>query len=573
MHHDKRLRSRVLKFQSRKADDLLTRKFTTPSAFGTTEFMPGQSRFSVLTPPVAPERLHSMPNENSVLRQCIDAYVTNIEGQGFRLEYIGPDGEENSAAALAEKHYLESVTTTPNERYSFTELRKRLRRDFETYGYAYMELLRDAADDVKSSVRMLYHVPAYTVRMTSEDPEPVTIEVPVLVGGKWTTRKVSRKFRRFCQRVGTATMWFKEFGDPRPIRADTGMVDENAAEADLATEILHMAQYAPDFVYGLPRWINQLPSVLGMRESEMTNYSFFRDNAIPSMAVLVSGGSLTEEAVQTIADLFTSKAGRESMNRIVVLEAMGDAEMAAEDGRIPAPRVDLKPLADERQKDAMFQTYETNAAKKIRSSFRLPPLFIGTTEDMTHATAAASLAVAEAQVFRPEREQSDELFNTRVFRMDGLPLQYWRVRSNPPKIVNQDSVISALGEFSDMGALTPNKAVAMLNELFGLQMGEMDAEWANMPFQLVRDMVRAGTLDPRAGGERISETEPVADRATGGDAANTGQNSSVDEPAQEDDAMPATKNFDPAKALSQRSANDRGEILLTAEQDNDSESS
>ena len=130
-----------------------------------------------------------------------------------------------------------------------------------------------------------------------------------------------------------------------------------------------------------PGGLGSYPAVLGTREAELVNMGFFRDNAIPALAVMVGGGSLTEESIEAIDEKFNQHRGRASHQKILILEADADPAAASETGHIPAPKIDLKPLNQDRQKDGVFESYETLNYKKIRSAFRLPPIFIGLCHD------------------------------------------------------------------------------------------------------------------------------------------------------------------------------------------------
>ena len=307
-------------------------------------------------------------------------------------------------------------------------------------------------------------------------------------GDQFITVRVNRYFRRFIQRVGSQTIYFKEFGDPRKLNSTTGRYG-SGPEATRATEIIHLSLWSGTDAYGVPRWIGQLPSVLGTREAELTNLQFFRDNAVPAMAVLVGGGSLTQESLDAISSMFERKRGRESMNRVMVLEAMGSLETAPENGQIPAPRMELRPLSDDRQSDALFSMYEENGYKKIRSSFRLPPLFVGLSEDTTYASAGASLTMTEAQVFSPERNRSDEIFQDKILVDFETDVPYWRFRSNPTRLVNPESVTKAVSEYEKVGAMTPNLAIQFMNETFGTKVPAIMEEWADVPWLLSQKML------------------------------------------------------------------------------------
>jgi hypothetical protein len=72
-------------------------------------------------------------------------------------------------------------------------------------------------------------------------------------------------------------------------------------------------------------------------------------------------------------------------------------------------RVTVERFGSERQADSMFEKYDERCELRVRRAFRLPPIFVGMAEDYTFASAYASYTVAEAQVFKPEREEFDEM--------------------------------------------------------------------------------------------------------------------------------------------------------------------
>lgn len=448
--------------------------------------------YAVIQPEFNPFELIKLPNRCSILRQCIDSMVTNIGGFGYRLEYVGPPDQEDGKAATAEKQRLEDFLAQPNSDYSFLELRARLRRDRETFGYAYIEVAR-TEDNV---ITALYHNPAQTIRMTPREPENVPIDQIMYRSGKIVKFKTTRRFRKFVQQQanGSQYVYFKEFGDPRKIDPKTGKENPSLAWADCATEIFHIQRYSPGSTYGLPCWINQLPSIMGIRESELTNLQFFKDNAIPAMAVLVSGGALTNNSVQEIQRAFASGVGRESMHRILVLEALGDDSSGDIDGGVSPPKIELVPLATKRQTEGLFLDYEKEASRKIRSSFRLPAIMVGDTSDYTRATADTSLVMADTQVFGPERSIEDDMFNTHFLPLKGAPLEYWQLRTNPPRLVSPDNVMSALSSLDDVGAMTPNIAIGIANEMFDLKLSRIEDAWGDYPFEIVANLSASGQL-------------------------------------------------------------------------------
>ncbi len=440
----------------------------------------------IIEPPFNFSSLLRLPRENNMLRQCIDAMDTNVEGHGWRLEYVGPENQEESAAAKAEFEILDGLLKFPNDEHGLQELREHWRCDLETLGNALLEIGRDR----QGRVVFISHVPAHTVRLTQRDRDGTEVRVMLPRPGQAAEQTVTKTFRRYVQIVGTRKVYFKEFGDPRPINPKTGRVDETLGQGQSATELIHSRIYSPGTPYGIPRWINQMPAILGSRQAELTNLDFFKENAIPAMALLVSGGMVTQSTLDEIEEQFLAARGRESMNRILIIEVHGDEEASSRDGVVPTPRLELKSMQNERQKDALFQEYDKNNAIKVRSSFRIPPVFVGLAQDYTHATAKTSFEVAESQVFGPERAKSDDMWNLKI--LGSYNPKFWHFRSLPPRITDPDGFIEALRAFDEIGAMTPNTAIGLANEVFDLEIPIIKEEWGNFPFEMVTMMAQQG---------------------------------------------------------------------------------
>ena len=54
------------------------------------------------------EALRRLPDQNNVLRQCIDAYVTNMDAFGYRLEYMGEEGKEEDEELVLNRPFDEA---------------------------------------------------------------------------------------------------------------------------------------------------------------------------------------------------------------------------------------------------------------------------------------------------------------------------------------------------------------------------------------------------------------------------------------------------------------------------------
>lgn len=442
----------------------------------------------IIEPEYSLYSLIRLPYENSILGQCIEAMVTNIYGMGYGFDYIGPTNKEQSKEAQDEREMLDNFCQYPNDEYTLTEMKSRLGWDYETTGNSYVECGRDA----KGQIVMVSHLPSHTIRITTRQPDPVTVTITLPRANGPMRQTIKKTFRRYVQIIGAKRIFFKEFGDPRKIDPETGQENNTLTLEDSATEVLHFSQYNPGSPYGRPRWFNQLPAIMGSRQAELTNLDFFTENAIPAMALLVSGGQVTQTSMDSIEGHFQAARGRSSMHRILVIEAEGDDMSASNNGQVPVPKIEMKPLQSDRQGDALFQNYEHNNREKIRSSFRLTPLFVGIATEMTYASAKAAYEVAETQVFMPERSRFDNAFNMRV--LAPLALKYWRVKSLPPKLSDGAEISQALIAFDDAGGLTPNIARALANRYFDVEIAKVTEPWGDFPMPLIMSAFQSNKL-------------------------------------------------------------------------------
>ena len=446
-----------------------------------------QNEVRIVEPLYAYRDLIKIFHSSTILRQCVDSYVTNIESYGLECEYVGPEGQEDSRAALNEKARIERLLgTLTTDGRPLQIHRENSRIDKEVLGARCFEVIQDAAGRVVG----FDHVETATIRMTSKEKEYTDVWVTDANTG---ARKLTkRRFRRFLQidEKGKKT-WFKEYGDPRKVDPETGKINNSLPIEAEATAIYYDGLYAPGTPCGCPRWAGAIPAILGAREAEMVNLNFFRDNAIPAMAILVSGGALTEESFDKIDSYIQGVRGQASMNRIVVMEAVSEgAEAAAIDGSLPAPKVDIKPMLSERQHEGLFKNYIEESERKARSAFRLPPIYIGSASEYNRASAFASVLTADQQIFVPERQSWDRMFHNVVLSTHNI--RFWRVRSTGPGLQDPQEVARVVNSLGREGALTPNIAIKIANRYLDADIRPVTDEWGNLPFNVIMQYVKDG---------------------------------------------------------------------------------
>jgi len=441
----------------------------------------------VLLPPFDKLVLAMLPENSSSLGPVVGAMAQNIDGFGHHLECrvkmddaATPDDIKNKV--MVERAKLTNFFKNCNPDYSFTELRRRTRVDMECTGEGYWEVIRTINGDIVS----FNHIPSYQMQLGAQDLDLTTFTrtVPEVQpdGGIKLTKVQSRKrFRKYIQaRVssvysrgatfhrGAEFRWFKEFGDPRVIDNKSGEVvpeDKQAAvpESQRASEMIHFKLYSPRTPYGLPRFIGNLITLFGDRAADEVNYNTLKNNNVPSMLLMVSNGQLTQASIDRLQEFVNSQiAGQNNYSKIVIVEAEGQFE-GQESG---IPKMQVEKLTSEQMRDQLFQQYSMNNADKVRQAFRMPPIFVGRSDDYTRSTAEASRKLADEQVFSPEREEFDNLMNQRI--LPELDILYHSFVSNGPNVTDDEDLINVMGIAERSGGMTPRLARQLIADILGM---------------------------------------------------------------------------------------------------------
>lgn len=465
---------------------------------------------SPITPPYDTLSLVATYDQSNMLRQCVAAYVTNIALNGWEIVAAS----EDTAIDENERLELQSFIDSANSDESLTTLHSKVVEDYEKVGYGFVEVIRDRT----ARVSVLRHAKASLIGVCPRNQEPVSVRYDVARGKRTSFVTELKTFRIYVQVVGGRRTYFKEFGDPRKLHSRDGTFDSKETPVTPeyeATELIHFRQNSED-VYGVPRWINQLPSILGSREAEEVNLRYFEDNTVPPMILSVAGGRLTGESFRELKQLLQQKGiGKERQNQIMLIEAVPERESLDDKGSVQL-RVDK--LTDTRPSDGLFKEYDESNQAKIRSSFRLPPVAVGLSQDVTFATANVSAFIAETQVYAPNRATHDEIYNKRLVNSPrGLGLKTVCLRSRAPAITNPETLIKSLTALNVMGAVTPRKALEAANKILQIEMplypekGEDGyEEWMDRP--IIFSTAKTGT-DPNGAGN-THEGQAQKDAAT-----------------------------------------------------------
>ena len=362
---------------------------------------------AILAASIAPERLERLVAENNALEPCIAAMVTNISCTGYRLVLKGGNEADITEERKTKRAHIEEFFNEVSPRKSMLRVRKELRRDLHTTGNSYAVIERT----ITGELAFVKRAPAKSMRMVQLDAA-VPVTITMMRGGKEVTLTTSRSERRFVQKIGTKLVYYKEFGASRDLDRTTGKWASEGTKlpaAKRAHEVIHEKDIEDvKSPYGIPRWLPQLPSVLGSRLAEEYNLAFFHSGGVPPVMIFIGG--LISEPVQKAIDSFLSGGASDKQRRVAIeIPSGGDLDKDA------GAKVTVEKFGSQ-DADSTFEVYDEKCEKRVRRSFRLPGIFLGMADSYNFASAHASYVVAEAQVFSTERDEEDESINMTIMR-------------------------------------------------------------------------------------------------------------------------------------------------------------
>lgn len=409
--------------------------------------------------------------ENStILPQCIRAYKNNIAGFGIGVRYI-EDVDETPEMA-AEFSRAEEIIELLNIEQDTKEVFEDIIEARETYGIAYLEVIRNVADEV---------VQIEFVKETASVQKTRPLEPYIATTYYHHGRELERR-KRYCkykQVVGGITVYFKEFGDPRVMDRRDGKYLEEGETLDLQYQANELMEFAIGTEpYGTVRWIGQVLGVDGSRRAETLNNNYFINGRHTPLMIMVKGGTLTDESFEKLQQYMNDIKGAAGQHAFIILETESN------DGRTDfdqteKPEIEVKDLANILQKDELFQDYLNNNRRKVQSAFQLPDLYVGYTTDFNRATAQTAQEVTEEQVFQPERKSLAWAINNRL--LNGYKFQHVECYFLEPDITNPDDLYKLLTVTNSAGGVTPNFAKRIIYEAFGEQSEDYPEDWGDTP--------------------------------------------------------------------------------------------
>lgn len=451
----------------------------------------------ILEPPYSIELLMTISKEEStIVPQCIDAYKRNIAGFGHELQYKQSDIEESEDMKREWILVDQEIIPCLSIEKPFKEILETFIDDRESTGNGYMEIIRNMEGKPAEIVNMQ---PQY-MRLTKKDQNPQKVDY--VINGKKITR--SRKFRRFVQKVGTNTTYFKEYGDPRFLNKDTGDFSDISFGPSLdATEVYH-SKIGGSGPYGVPRWVSHSPHIIGTRKAEELNLRYFKQGRHMPLGIIVKNGLLDDESEAALAEYASSVEGEDNQHKFLVIQVKAGEDEAT--GEPIAADIELKSLADILQNDALFLEYDDKSRQKVQSAFRLPDIYVGYSRDFNRATADAAREITEEQVFEPERNSLEFIINNILLLPYELKHVYVNLRK--PEISNTEDLVKMLDVLSKYGGTTFNDLREVAAKVLNKDLESFGGEEANQPIALVLQAIK------KASEQKTTESVQKSDTPT-----------------------------------------------------------
>ncbi|AFZ90314.1 hypothetical protein GE573_03230 [Bacillus velezensis] len=425
----------------------------------------------IISPPYNLIELKTIAEYSTILQQCIDAYRVNITGFGFDVEYTfdvnSPDCSP-SKKARAEKNWmkLESFYKCLHFDESAETILGYAIEDREKTGNGFLEVLRDGAGKPAG----IEYLDVKHMRVCGVT-DPVEVTFSYEENGASKTIKRQKRFRKYVQMLNGRKVFFKEYGDPRMMDMRTGEYVKTLSEEYRANEAIHLK--IGSGTYGIPRWVGNIVNLYGARKAEELNFMYFKQGRHVPAAITVENGMLSEASYKELQDYMNDLEGVENAHKFLLIEAEGIAkEKDLHGGEDITPvSVEIKSLAEILQDDALFLEYDDKSRNKLRSAFRLPPLYTGEAQEYNKATADTARKITEEQVFQPERKTLINKLNT-LF-LPELGLHDVQLTLKGPDFRDPLEIAKVLTPFISAGAVSPND----LRDLAGRVLGKTLEEW------------------------------------------------------------------------------------------------
>lgn len=368
------------------------------------------------------DQLAAMLEGNSLHARCSRQKAIDVAGRGFELRVKDDVADGGGAADEARwSTFVESVEEDERGDESFAQRIQQAHQDFESIGWATLEVGRETADRQPDG---LWHVPAHTIRAHTDG-------------------------KRFAQKRGMKTVWFKRYGIEGTVDKDTGAWADRTVAGDwTGNELLVIRNYTPrSSYYGLPDHIPALAAIAGWRAQADFNIRFFDNNAVPSYAVVVEGADISPALETKILDHFREIKGDPHRTIIIPIPGIPGDEATQVKVRFERLSADVK--------DASFRLYKQDNALEICIAHGMPPYRVGwpIVGSLGGSTALEMTQIYNDSVVQPRQETWESRLDRAILGAKGLGLTTVNLKAKRLDTRDLAKDILATQAFWEMGVI------------------------------------------------------------------------------------------------------------------------
>lgn len=388
---------------------------------------------NVIEPPYSPTALKNLRYSSIYHRKCLKAKAVDVVMTGHTIK-TEQDQQPN-----------EILTALFND-YSFETSFFKAMEDFNTYGWAGVEIARNKAWDIAG----WKYLRSSTIRMMKDG-------------------------ERVIQRVGASTIYFKVAGkrvdDDLNYKTGEWMNAESNME-DRATEVLWIGGESQDSdFYDEPDYLSALLTILSDEYLREYNNNGFITNGIPNYFITITGnfdeeededGKTFEDYIEEQLLDLQNKPG----TAVVFTIPTADAE-----GKID---VTVTKISDE-MKEASFEKFRESNMNEILAAHEVPPSRLGI---VYNGALGGSVDEERNRLYadktvRPLQRKLEQLINTVVVKTL-LEIENQFIEFTPLDTRNIKEELEIAKELFNMAAMKPAEIRDTFKDIFNLVMDVED---------------------------------------------------------------------------------------------------
>ena len=380
--------------------------------------MYGYDYLECITPSYNMDYLAKLYEVSPAHMAAVDAKVESVFGLGYdwieskktksaRQKVRSDSGLKSLDKILQDaRDKIDEWLETTNKEDVWEQVMRKIGKDYETMGNAYLEIGRDH----QGRIGYIGHLPAKYVR-------------------------VRRNRDGFVQIFGNRVAFFRNFGEKNtnPIGNDPN-----------PNEIIHFLKYSPnDNYYGIPNIISAKNALAGNEFASRYNLDYFENKAIPRHVIITKGAALSSTAMKTLVEFFETGLRGQHHRSVYVPLGTSDAE------------IEFHSIESGKQ-DASFGNFREQNNEEIFMAHRIPSTRAGVFSGKNTSLAASKDAdkVFKESYSRPEQAIFEKKMR-RVFREITDVVEF---KLNELSLIDEDTQSQIDDRNIKNGSLVPDEA-------------------------------------------------------------------------------------------------------------------